>query len=70
MNLWFIQFVIISFRWGPNGVAEYKENMRKLMKCLKLTLPEESLFIWLTAFPVSTTIRGGLLFKQVLLKLH
>lgn len=52
-------------RWGPNGVAEYKENMRKLMKCLKLTLPEESLFIWLTAFPVSTTIRGGLLFKQI-----
>lgn len=52
-------------RWGPNGVAEYKDNLVKLMKLLKSCLPPETLFIWTTVPPVSNNVRGGLLVQQV-----
>ncbi|XP_021928256.1 PC-esterase domain-containing protein 1B-like isoform X2 [Zootermopsis nevadensis] len=52
-------------RWGPNGVTAYKDNMVKLMKLLKTSLPPETLVIWTTAPPISTSCSGSLLIKQV-----
>ncbi|RZF34192.1 hypothetical protein LSTR_LSTR003602 [Laodelphax striatellus] len=53
-------------RWGPDGVATYKENMVKLMKLMKSTLPAETLVIWGTTLPISSDIRnGGFLIKQI-----
>lgn len=55
----------LSFRWGPNGVTMYKDNMVKLMKLFKNSLPPETLVIWTTAPPVSMSCSGALLIKQV-----
>lgn len=52
-------------RWGPNGVTAYKDNMVKLMKLFKSSLPPETHVIWTTAPPVSTSCSGALLVKQV-----
>jgi hypothetical protein len=52
-------------RWGPNGVTAYKDNMVKLMKLFKNSLPVETLVIWTTVPPISTTCSGALLVKQV-----
>ncbi|XP_069674350.1 PC-esterase domain-containing protein 1A-like isoform X2 [Periplaneta americana] len=52
-------------RWGPNGVGEYKDNLVKLMRLLKMSLPANTLVIWTTVPPVSSTCKGGFLIKQV-----
>ncbi|XP_069684389.1 PC-esterase domain-containing protein 1A-like [Periplaneta americana] len=52
-------------RWGPNGVTEYKDNMMKLMRSFKSSLPPETLVIWTTTPPVSASCHGALLIKQV-----
>jgi len=52
-------------RWGPNGVPEYKDNMVKLMRQMKQSLPNKCLVIWSTALPPATNVRGGLLIKQI-----
>ncbi|PNF18700.1 hypothetical protein B7P43_G05025 [Cryptotermes secundus] len=52
-------------RWGPNGVTAYRDNMVKLMKLFQSSLPTETLVIWTTAPPVSTSCFGALLVKQV-----
>ncbi|XP_063220941.1 PC-esterase domain-containing protein 1A-like isoform X1 [Bacillus rossius redtenbacheri] len=52
-------------RWGPNGVCAYKDNLLKLMKFLNQNLPQETLFIWTTALPISQNCYGGFLIKQV-----
>jgi hypothetical protein len=52
-------------RWGPNGVTAYKDNMVKLMKLFKNSLPVETLVVWTTVPPISTTCYGPLLVKQV-----
>ncbi|PSN31703.1 hypothetical protein C0J52_23620 [Blattella germanica] len=38
-------------RWGPNGVTEYKDNMVKLLKLFRASLPKETLVIWTTGLP-------------------
>lgn len=53
------------FRWGPNGVAMFKENMKKLLELLDQCLPAQTLLIWTSALPVSSMIRGGLIVQQV-----
>ncbi|KAJ4445075.1 hypothetical protein ANN_06874 [Periplaneta americana] len=52
-------------KWGPNGVTEYKDNMMKLMRSFKTSLPPETLVIWTTTPPVSASCHGALLIKQV-----
>ncbi|XP_063243138.1 PC-esterase domain-containing protein 1B-like isoform X2 [Bacillus rossius redtenbacheri] len=52
-------------RWGPDGVSKYRDNMVKLMKLLKSSLPPETLFVWTTAPPVSQHCYGGTLIKQI-----
>lgn len=52
-------------RWGPNGVEMFKDNMKQLMILLNECLPKKTLFIWTNTLPVSKTVRGGLLIKQL-----
>ncbi|KAJ9590219.1 hypothetical protein L9F63_016669 [Diploptera punctata] len=52
-------------RWGPNGVTEYKDNLMKLMKLFKASLPSKTLVIWTTSLPISKSCYGGFLVKQV-----
>jgi hypothetical protein len=60
-----VNFGDLYYRWGPNGVTVYKDNMVKLMKLFKTSLPPETLVIWTTALPVSASCSGALLIKQV-----
>ncbi|XP_075211734.1 PC-esterase domain-containing protein 1A-like [Lycorma delicatula] len=52
-------------RWGPHGVTSYKENIVKLMKMCNYYIPSETLVIWGTALPISSTIKSGFLIKQI-----
>ena len=40
-------------RWGPNFQDDYKNNLKKLLQCVKSVLAEDGMFIWLTAQPGS-----------------
>lgn len=61
----FFNIALMVYRWGPDGVDVYKDNMKKLMLLLDDCLPKKTLFIWTTTLPVSNVLRGGLLIKQV-----
>lgn len=52
-------------RWGPNGVKEYKENLKKFFSELTRILPSTSLVMWLTAAPLAQDVRGGFLIPQL-----
>lgn len=52
-------------RWGPNGVKEYKENLKKFFNELTRILPSTSLVMWLTAAPLAQDVRGGFLIPQL-----
>lgn len=52
-------------RWGPNGVTLFKNNLVQLAKLFKSSLPMSTLVIWTTALPISSSIRSGLLLKQI-----
>ncbi|CAG2058144.1 unnamed protein product [Timema podura] len=52
-------------RWGPKGVSAYKDNLLKLMKFFKKSLPPQTLVIWTTTLPISSNAYGGFLIKQV-----
>ncbi|XP_046685340.1 PC-esterase domain-containing protein 1A-like [Homalodisca vitripennis] len=52
-------------RWGPNGVIEFKENLQKLARLFKNSLPEKTLVIWATALPLSPQVNSSLLLKQI-----
>ena len=38
-------------RWGPNFQNDYKNNLKKLLQCVKSVLADDGMFIWLTAQP-------------------
>jgi len=63
----FLLKLFCAHRWGPNGVNDYKVNMKKLMLLLDECMPKETLFIWTTTLPISTSLTGGLMIKQVIL---
>ncbi|XP_071448869.1 PC-esterase domain-containing protein 1A-like [Hetaerina americana] len=52
-------------RWGPDGVLQYKENMRKLFSLFKASLPPTTLVIFSTTPPVSPSCSAAFLVKQV-----
>ncbi|XP_064483299.1 PC-esterase domain-containing protein 1A-like [Ornithodoros turicata] len=52
-------------RWGPNGVVEYKENLRLLFRELTNRLPSRTLLIWLTTAPIAQAVNGGFLISQL-----
>ena len=38
-------------KWSPNFAEEYKNNLNKLLQCVKSVLAQDGMFIWLTAQP-------------------
>ncbi|XP_066981075.1 uncharacterized protein [Macrobrachium rosenbergii] len=53
-------------RWGPLKEDQYKEDMVKLFKDLKRSLPSDTLVIWLSTLPVATErVKGGVFIQQV-----
>lgn len=63
-RLYFTNTKVFCSRWGPNGPTEFKDNMNKLARLFKTSLPESTLVIWATALPVSPDIRSSILLKQ------
>ncbi|XP_035212312.1 uncharacterized protein LOC118186335 [Stegodyphus dumicola] len=51
-------------RWGPQGVQDYKSNLKTLLKQIQIYLPK-TLFIWLTAPPIAVDMKGGFLIKEL-----
>ncbi|XP_070539798.1 PC-esterase domain-containing protein 1A-like [Ptychodera flava] len=52
-------------RYGPMSITTYKNNLEKLFKRLKATLPAHSMVLWNTTLPVSSNIRGGFMVPEV-----
>ncbi|XP_064086794.1 PC-esterase domain-containing protein 1A-like [Macrobrachium nipponense] len=53
-------------RWGPLKEDQYKEDMVKLFKDLKRSLPSDTLVMWLSTLPVATErVKGGVFIQQV-----
>ncbi|XP_068212353.1 uncharacterized protein [Palaemon carinicauda] len=53
-------------RWGPLKEDEYKQNMVKLFKDIKQSLPSDTLVVWLSTLPIATErVKGGVFIQQV-----
>jgi len=43
----------------------YKDNIQRLFRTFRKVLPEDTLFIWTTALPVSDTVTGGVILPTI-----
>lgn len=55
----------MNFRYGKNGVEEYKVNMVRLFDRLKEVVSRDCLVIWTATLPISKNVRGGFLIPEV-----
>ena len=55
----------LNFRYGKNGVDEYKQNLVHLFDRFKQSLSPDCLVIWNATLPISKNIRGGFLIPEV-----
>ena len=58
-----MDFCYLIFSYGIYSMSSYKRNVDRLMGLFRQTFPN-SLFLWLSALPVSNSSKGGVIIPK------
>lgn len=60
-----VRLHVITFRYGPTGMEEYKKNLQMIFRRMEQVLPRSCQFIWLTSMPVATKITAPFIMPDI-----